>query len=372
MAIATTKMIENVIAGTTLVKIAQKANQDGNGANIVETYAKQNGNYPNMTVGNSTNADNAAEALKATQDAAGNNIQNTYATKTELSDGLADKQPVGDYALQNGNYPEMSVGNATNAQNDGEGNNIADTYPVSLELSINSDTYVITAQLKNAAGQNIGTPQTIDLPLESVVVSGSYDDAKQAIVLTLENGSTIDVPVGDLVDGLASQTSVDNIINGTTTVGNANNLGGVAANEYARTTGTYSGMTVGNATNAQTAASANKVANALTIKQGTTTTTYNGSAPQTIDLGDGSIARTSVSIPTTAWANNSVTLSASAYPVLGSVTTTSDVLFIADNASAASVINNVVDLTGQAAGSITFSCATIPAASVSGRVIILN
>lgn len=75
MAIATTKMIENVIAGTTLVKIAQKANQDGNGANIVETYAKQNGNYPNMTVGNSTNADNAAEALKATQDAAGNNIQ---------------------------------------------------------------------------------------------------------------------------------------------------------------------------------------------------------------------------------------------------------------------------------------------------------
>lgn len=62
MAIATTKMIENVIAGTTLVKIAQKANQDGNGANIVETYAKQNGNYPNMAVGNSTNADNASAA----------------------------------------------------------------------------------------------------------------------------------------------------------------------------------------------------------------------------------------------------------------------------------------------------------------------
>lgn len=36
-----------------------KAEQDGNGANIAEHYAKINGNYPNMTVGNATNASNA-------------------------------------------------------------------------------------------------------------------------------------------------------------------------------------------------------------------------------------------------------------------------------------------------------------------------
>ena len=88
--IATTKMIDNVIDGTTLVQIAQRANQDGNGDNIASTYAKQNGNYPNMTVGNATNAVNAT---KATQDGDGNIIPDTY-------------------AKQNGSYPNMTVGNA--------------------------------------------------------------------------------------------------------------------------------------------------------------------------------------------------------------------------------------------------------------------
>ena len=36
-----------------------KAEQDGNGTNIAENYAKINGNYANMTVGNATNASNA-------------------------------------------------------------------------------------------------------------------------------------------------------------------------------------------------------------------------------------------------------------------------------------------------------------------------
>ena len=115
MAIATTKMIDNVIDGTTLVQIAQRANQDGSGNSIANSYARTNGNYPNMTVGNATNADTATTATKATQDGGGNNIQQTYATKEELTDGLAGKQPTGNYALQNGTYPDMTVGNATNA-----------------------------------------------------------------------------------------------------------------------------------------------------------------------------------------------------------------------------------------------------------------
>ena len=44
------------------------------------------------------------------------NCDSTYATKTELTEGLAGKQPTGNYALQTGTYAGMTVGNATNAQ----------------------------------------------------------------------------------------------------------------------------------------------------------------------------------------------------------------------------------------------------------------
>ena len=83
-------------------------------------------------------------------------------------------------------------------------------YAASMILSIDSDTYVITAQLKDQDGVNLGTAQTIDLPLESVVVSGSYDNTNKKIVLTLESGSTIDVPVGDLIAGLQTEITVTN------------------------------------------------------------------------------------------------------------------------------------------------------------------
>ena len=52
----------------------------------------------------------------------------------------------------------------------------------SIDLSINSSTYVVTLALKNAAGTTISS-DTIDLPLESVVVGGSYDSTNKKVVL---------------------------------------------------------------------------------------------------------------------------------------------------------------------------------------------
>ena len=86
-------------------------------------------------------------------------------------------------------------------------------YGASLSLSINSTTFVITAQLKDQDGNNLGTAQTIDLPLESVVVNGSYDSANKKIVLTLQNGTTVDIPVADLISGLASDSAVVHLAN---------------------------------------------------------------------------------------------------------------------------------------------------------------
>lgn len=85
-------------------------------------------------------------------------------------------------------------------------------YGASLSLSINSSTYVITAQLKDQNNNNLGSAQTIDLPLESVVVNGSYDDATKKIILTLQNGNTIEFSVADLVNGLQTEITPNNLL----------------------------------------------------------------------------------------------------------------------------------------------------------------
>ena len=48
------------------------------------------------------------------------------------------------------------------------------------------------------------------MPLESVVVNGSYDKATKTIKLELKNGTSVDIPVADLVAGLQTQITVEN------------------------------------------------------------------------------------------------------------------------------------------------------------------
>ena len=79
-----------------------------------------------------------------------------------------------------------------------------------LELTINHDNYVMSAVLKNKNGETLSS-QSIDLPLETMIISASYDNDAKSIVLTLQSGSTITVPIGDLVDGLVSQTDFDGL-----------------------------------------------------------------------------------------------------------------------------------------------------------------
>ena len=77
-------------------------------------------------------------------------------------------------------------------------------------MSIDPNTYIVSLTLKDQDGITIGTTQTIDLPLESVVVGGSYDKTNKKIVLILESGGTVDVPVGDLVAGLQTEITTTN------------------------------------------------------------------------------------------------------------------------------------------------------------------
>jgi hypothetical protein len=80
-----------------------------------------------------------------------------------------------------------------------------------LGLSINTSTYVMTITLKNSSGTTLDT-QTVDLPLETMVVGASYDKTNKQITLTLQNGTTTSFSVSDLVSGLASSSDLENYL----------------------------------------------------------------------------------------------------------------------------------------------------------------
>lgn len=82
----------------------------------------------------------------------------------------------------------------------------------SIKLSIDAQTYVVTAQLLDKSGEVLSS-STIDLPLETLVTSATYNSETKEIELTLQNGETISFSVADLVSGLVSQTTFDAHVN---------------------------------------------------------------------------------------------------------------------------------------------------------------
>jgi hypothetical protein len=86
-------------------------------------------------------------------------------------------------------------------------------YGATFVASLNTTDYKLTMTLKDQDGNTLGTSQVVDFPIESVVIGGSYDNTNKKIILTLQNGNTIDVPVGDLVAGLQSEITSTNKLN---------------------------------------------------------------------------------------------------------------------------------------------------------------
>lgn len=78
-------------------------------------------------------------------------------------------------------------------------------YAHTITLSMNNQTYELTIGIADYNG-NVINSKTVDLPLESMIVSGEYDEETKKIILTLESGSTIEFSVADLVEGLVSTT----------------------------------------------------------------------------------------------------------------------------------------------------------------------
>lgn len=80
----------------------------------------------------------------------------------------------------------------------------------SLSLALDSTNYKITLSGTKVDGTSFTVSNVIDLPLESVVVNGSYDNTTKKVVLTLQSGSTVEFSVADLVAGLQSEITSTN------------------------------------------------------------------------------------------------------------------------------------------------------------------
>lgn len=156
-------------------------------------------------------------------------------------------------------------------------------YAASLSLTINSSTYVVTGQLKDQDGNNLGTAQTIDLPLESVVVSGSYDSATKEVVLVLENGSEIRFSVADLVSGLQSEITSANPLDADLVDDSTSTNKFVTATEIAKLDGIEAGAEVNVQADWNEANSSSDayIKNKPTIGNATLTIQRNGATAQT-------------------------------------------------------------------------------------------
>jgi len=78
-----------------------------------------------------------------------------------------------------------------------------------IELDINNSTYAMTITLKDKNGNTLSS-DTIDLPLETMVVDAYYDKYSKEIVLTLQSGTSTRFSVADLVSGLQSEITANN------------------------------------------------------------------------------------------------------------------------------------------------------------------
>lgn len=80
-----------------------------------------------------------------------------------------------------------------------------------ISMSINPQTYVITLSLKDK-NDNILSTQSVDLPLETMIVSASYSNG--VLTFTLKNGQTLQVPISDLISGLVSTDTFNQAVQG--------------------------------------------------------------------------------------------------------------------------------------------------------------
>lgn len=117
------------------------------------------------------------------------NIDDNFTSLFDTADDLND-------AINNSGFITKDVNNLTNYT-------LKTKTGTAVELSIDNTSYVMTLNLKNESGTVVSTA-TIDFPIESMVINATY--ANGILTLTLQNGTTVDVDISDIVSGLVPDT----------------------------------------------------------------------------------------------------------------------------------------------------------------------
>lgn len=183
----------------------------------------------------------------------------------------------------------------------------------SLSLALDSTNYKITLSGTKVDGTSFTVSNVIDLPLESVVVNGSYNNTTKKVVLTLQNGSTVEFSVADLVAGLQSEItstnklSADLIADGTTnkvvTSTEKNTWNNAASNSHTHSNKTVlDGITSTDITNWN-----NKTDNVGTVTGVKLNNTTKNPTDGVVDLGTVITSETQLSKGTTTGSGNAVT-----------------------------------------------------------------
>ena len=176
-----------------LVEESETALQNANTATTNANTATQNANTA------TSNANQAAESA--------NNAV------TEIDNRLANK-------VDKVNGKDLSTNDYDNAEKEKNETNRTEILRRALitetgnkiELEINNQTYILTAKLYDKNNNLISTSTPIDLPLEAMVVSATYNSETKKVVLTLQSGSTTEFSIADLISGLVNEDTFNETI----------------------------------------------------------------------------------------------------------------------------------------------------------------
>lgn len=79
--------------------------------------------------------------------------------------------------------------------------------PKTINLSLDPITYELTVKLLFSDGW-VASSQTVDLPIESLVMDLRYDSAKEALIVALKNGEEREIPASSIFDAKKIQQTV--------------------------------------------------------------------------------------------------------------------------------------------------------------------
>lgn len=111
---------------------------------------------------------------------------------------LKTNKPEGDYDSLNLNYFNEYMANL--AQRIGAG----------VKFTLDPNTYKLKVEVVNVYGQTIWQDESVDLPIEEMIVDVKYENGK--LKLILKNGNVTEVRVDEIVGGLASEEEVRRLV----------------------------------------------------------------------------------------------------------------------------------------------------------------